>query len=70
MCVCVCVCVLQIQLRTNCTFELQSVRRVQPTSHDQEDEEVTPEQAPHLKLKGEMMVLDDVNYIAFLCSPA
>ena len=74
MCVCVCVCVcvcrlLQIQLRTNCTFELQSVRQVQCTNQEQEVG-VVPEQAPQLKLKGEMMPLDDQEYVAFLCSPA
>ena len=70
MCVCVCVCrLLQIQLRTNCTFELQSVRQVQCTNQEQEVG-VVPEQAPQLKLKGEMMPLDDQEYVAFLCSPA
>ncbi|CAI8042962.1 Soluble guanylate cyclase 88E, partial [Geodia barretti] len=58
-----------IQLRTNCTFELQSVRQVQCTNQEQEVG-VVPEQAPQLKLKGEMMPLDDQEYVAFLCSPA
>lgn len=73
VCVYVCgvcvVCVFQIQLRTNSTFELHSVRRVQCRTREQ-DVDVTHEQAPpHLKLKGQMMMLNQ-QYVAFLCSPA
>lgn len=60
-----------ILLRTNCTFELQSVRRVQYRSQEDEEEEMgDPEQTPRLKLKGEMMILDDKDHVAFLCSPS
>lgn len=57
---------LQILLRTNCTFELHSVRRVQK----QMSLDASTSQAPYLKLKGQMMLLPDVGLMAFLCSPA
>lgn len=61
-------CTLQIVLRTNCTFELLSMRQVR--SSQEEEVGVAPNQTPCLKLKGQMMLLNDTQYIAFLCSPA
>ena len=68
---------LQIILRSGCTFELQSMKRVRNRSHiedavevDDPDMDMTNTQPPLLKLKGQMLLLNDTQYIAFLCSPA
>ena len=74
---------LQILLRTGCTFELLSMKRVRHRSHmedgaddtridgaDDLDVSGANSQPPLLKLKGQMMLLNDCQYIAFLCSPA
>ena len=60
--------VLQILLNTNCTFELHSTQPVQRLQ-DHHMLGMFSGPAPCLKLKGQMLLLPDHNYIAFLASP-
>ena len=53
------------------------MKRVRNRSHiedavevDDPDMDMTNTQPPLLKLKGQMLLLNDTQYIAFLCSPA
>ena len=64
----------QILMHTNCTFELLSVRPVKRRREQDVGVATSPSSSntPLLKLKGQMMLLTltDIDYIAFLCSPA